>query len=320
MSSAPSEFQIIKQYFEGVGEVDSQVIHLGIGDDCSVITPPEDKSLCFSLDTMVEGRHFPTGISSEKLATRAMGAALSDLAAMGAIPSFFTLSLTLQESNSTWLEGFSRGLKLMADEYQLCLVGGDTTRGPLTVGIQVHGFVQRGMELRRSGALPGDVMVVTGSLGDAGAALELLGKNMISESEEYLLQRYYRPIPRFKEAGVIRACANACIDISDGLLADARHIADASRCGLQIDLNALPISPALREFAGDKAFGFALNSGDDYELLFTLSEKDWVELSQKAGSDKFTEIGRVVAEREGVRVYSGEQEISVESEGFKHFE
>jgi thiamine-monophosphate kinase len=320
MSSTPSEFQIIKRYFEGVGEIDTRIISLGIGDDCAVVTPPENKSLCFSLDTMVEGRHFLPGISPDKLAIRAMAAALSDLAAMGAEPSFFTLSLTLPDADIDWLRSFSQGLRFMADKYRLCLVGGDTTRGPLTVAVQVHGFVNQGKELRRSGAQVGDVLVVTGSLGDAGAALALLEVGAPDDVEAYLLDRYYQPSPRFEEARLILDYASSCIDVSDGLLADARHIAEASACGLSIDIDALPLSQPLLEFAGDKAPVFALSSGDDYELLFTISEDSLKELENAGLAGRFTSIGRVEIESKGVCVYSQGKEVLIGSEGFKHFE
>jgi thiamine-monophosphate kinase len=320
MSSTPSEFQIIKRFFEGVGEPDTDIVLLGIGDDCSVVNVPEGKSLCFSLDTMVEGRHFPKGAPSEKIATRAMAAALSDLAAMGASPSFFTLSMTIPAVTLAWLEGFSRGLKYMAGAYHLSLVGGDTTSGHLCVGIQVHGFVDRAKELRRSGAKEGDLLVVTGTLGDAGAALGLLGSEVLSESESYLLERYYRPTPRFKESALMNQYANACIDISDGLLADARHIAEASACGLRIDMEALPISRQLLEVAGDKAPELALSAGDDYELLFSVSEAAWAKFLEQHSDSLFTVIGQVVAEEQGVSVSRFGKEVKVEKEGYKHFE
>ncbi len=320
MSSAPSEFQIIQRYFEGVGEYDSELVELGIGDDCAVLSPPSNKSLCFSLDTMVEGRHFPKFAPPEKLAKRAMAAALSDLAAMGAVPSFFTLSLTLPKADQVWLEGFSKGLKYMAERYQVSLLGGDTTRGPLTIGIQVHGFVEQGRALRRSGAKQGDVLVVTGSLGDAGAALELLGRELVNDAQNYLLDRYYSPTPRLFEGQLISAYAGACIDISDGLLADAVHIAESSACGLRIELDALPLSEALREFSGDRASLLALTAGDDYELLFSVSENAWKALEAKAGANVFTKIGRVEPESFGVRVFSANQEVNIQRKGFQHFE
>lgn len=320
MPSAPSEFQIIKRYFEGVGPIDKQLVNQGIGDDCAVINPPANKSLCFSLDTMVEGRHFPKSAPPQQLAIRAMSASLSDLAAMGASPAFFTLSLTLPDSDPDWLEGFSRGLKYMAERYQLSLLGGDTTRGPLTIGIQVHGFTAQDKALRRSGATEGEVLVVTGCLGDAGAALDLLDKSSLSGVEEYLLGRYYAPTPRFAEGLLISPYASACIDISDGLLADAGHIAESSSCGLRIDLDALPLSKELREFSKDRAALLALTAGDDYELLFTIPEEGWQVLESKAEASAFTRIGRVEPKSFGVKVFSGEQEVEIERKGFQHFE
>lgn len=320
MSSTLSEFQIIKRYFEGVGEIDSQIIDLGIGDDCSVVTLPPNQSLCFSLDTMVEGRHFPKGACPESLAKRVMAAALSDLAAMGAKPSFFTLSLTLPEANLDWLEGFSKGLRFMANAHKLSLVGGDTTRGPLTIGVQVHGLVKKEKALRRSGAKEGDLLIVTGNLGDAGAALKLLNNDAVNDVESYLLERYYHPTPRFEEADLICSVASSCIDVSDGLLADLRHISAASFCGFEVNLEALPISAQLQQFAGEGARSYALNSGDDYELLFTVSRDAWERISDDLGGLKFTVIGRAVPESQDIKIYSGDKEVLIESEGYKHFE
>jgi len=172
MPSTFSEFDLIKAFFEGIGPKSTEV-SVGIGDDCAVINIPSDQSLCLSLDTMVAGVHFLHDAPPQKIAYRALAAAISDLAAVGAVPSHFTLSLTLPESNSEWLSEFSKGLKVLADEFRFPLVGGDTTKGPLAIGIQVHGLVPKGQVLTRSNAQIGDVIAVTGTLGDAGAALSL---------------------------------------------------------------------------------------------------------------------------------------------------
>jgi len=318
MTSTLSEFQIIKRYFESVGESDPQLVHLGIGDDCAVVDIPASQSLCFSLDTMVEGRHFPVDAAPDKVAFRALAASLSDLAAMGAKPSFFTLSLTLPSANETWLAGFSSGLKSLARRHSVKLLGGDTTKGPLTIGIQVHGLVPVGGALLRSGAKIGDILAVTGTLGDAGAALDLLSKASPTDREAYLLDYY--PTARIYEGLKLARVAHSCIDISDGLLADARHIAEASGCCLCIDVDAIPMSSQLQAHAEERALQLALSAGDDYELLFSLPEERWLQLKSEDVEGVFTKIGSVKAGGAGICLLQEGQEIEVSQEGYKHFD
>ena len=320
MSSTLSEFDLIKTFFEGVGPASTDV-KMGIGDDCAVVDIPGDQSLCLSLDTMVAGVHFLHDAPPKKIAYRALAAALSDLAAMGATPSHFTLSLTLPYSNSEWLSEFSLGLKLLADLFQIPLVGGDTTKGPLTIGLQVHGLVPKGKALKRSGAQVGDVIVVTGTLGDAGGALALLLDKEWQCCEEttdeqlFLLDRYYSPSPRIEQGIELRALASACIDISDGLLADAAHIANKSSVQLEFDSMKLPLSAALLSENRLNSRQFALSSGDDYELLFTISKANWKALNKV--SNIYTEIG-LVKKGSGVVVKSMSEKVV--NTGYQHFE
>jgi len=321
MPSTFSEFDLIKAFFEGIGPKSTEV-SVGIGDDCAVINIPSDQSLCLSLDTMVAGVHFLHDAPPQKIAYRALAAAISDLAAMGAVPSHFTLSLTLPESNSEWLSEFSKGLKVLADEFRFPLVGGDTTKGPLAIGIQVHGLVPKGQVLTRSNAQIGDVIAVTGTLGDAGAALSLLecdrdGSKRLSGAQLFLLKRYYSPSPRIEQGVQLRSLASACIDISDGLLADAAHIAEKSSVELEIDVASLPLSQALLSECRIKASQLALSSGDDYELLFTLSESNWKALNQNDVSNIYTKIGQV---KQGEGVALKGMSGAVEKMGYQHFE
>jgi len=333
MQSKLSEFELIQAFFEGLGP-QSKDVCIGIGDDCAVINIPPDKSLCLSMDTMVEGVHFLPGAPADKVAYRALAAAMSDLAAMGAEPSHFTLSLTLPESNHQWLTEFSQGLTLLAEQFHFPLVGGDTTKGPLTIALQVHGFTNKDQALTRSGAQDGDVVAVTGTLGDAGAALAILSQldaEKCSEAKSYLLERYYAPTPRIKQGLELRALANACIDISDGLLADAEHMAEKSALEVEIDLDCLPLSDALLSEQGDKASAFALSAGDDYELLFTMSEANWQQLNKQDETNIYTKIGRV-KKGHGVVVKQGSMKSSsgklsadliadlITTKGYKHFE
>jgi len=325
-----SEFDLIRKYFESlsaqvsvvdsVGQSDSKTtVQLGIGDDCALIDPPDGMSLCISMDTMVEAVHFPLNAPAEKVGYRALAAALSDLAAMGAKPSHFTLSLTMPEADQCWLAAFSKGLQSLMQQFDLLLVGGDTTKGPLTIGIQVHGFLPKKTAMLRSKAKQGDIIGVTGTLGDAGAALELFDKNELTPDERYLMDRYFHPSPRIKQGIELRSFAHACIDISDGLLADAAHIAEKSGVLLELDLECLPISKALLSIQGGHAGHLAATAGDDYELLFTLSEEKWAELRRQDDAGIFTAIGRV-KKGAGVVALKNGRAVTQITQGYRHFE
>jgi len=313
-----SEFELIEKFFAGLVPLHSE-IDLGIGDDCAVVQIPPGQSLCLSMDTMVEGVHFPVNAAPGKIAYRALASAISDLAAMGARPSHFTLSLTLPNSDERWLSGFSQGLKLCCSKYDVTLVGGDTTKGPLVIAIQVHGFTPKGQELRRSGARIGDIIAVTGTLGDAGAALDFLDKVEVNKDVAYLLNRYFAPSPRIIQGEALRGLATSCIDISDGLLADMAHLADKSALRFEIDIEKLPLSESLENIQGDKASMLALTAGDDYELLFTIPESQWAGLEGSITKSIFTSIG-VVKEGAGVAVMRKNKPLNFSRSGFQHFE
>lgn len=319
MSDSLSEFELIKRYFDKIGPAGSAEILQGIGDDCALVGISAGESLCLSIDTMVEGVHFPVGCAPDMIAYRAMAAALSDLAAMGARPSHFTLSLTLPEATAPWLAAFSRGLSEMADQYQISLVGGDTTKGALNIALQVHGLLPTGTAMTRSGAKSGDWLAVSGTLGDAGAALSLIELSAPNFNQTVLLDRYYRPNARIDQGLELRGLASSCIDISDGLLADARHLATKSSVSLSINSEDLPLSAALKAECGDKAVSLALSAGDDYELLFTISDQNWQRLIQQYPDNMYTIIGRVES-GEGVSVFSGDKQFQITQQGFQHFE
>ena len=266
------EFDLISRYFS---RHQPDELDVSIGDDAAVFSPPATHSLVFSVDTQVEGRHFPIGFPADKIATRALGSAMSDLAAMGAKPHHFTLALTLPDFDEQWLSEFSRGLYEMADPFDFKLVGGDTTKGPLTVSIQVHGLVERGRYLKRSSAKSGDGLYVSGRLGDAAAGLKLAlsgaQKRMLSDDERQLFSAYACPDPEIELGQTLVGKASAALDISDGLLADLEQLAAASGLGCDLDLDAIPLSGALRRVEGDtEALSLALSGGDDYRLLVTV--------------------------------------------------
>ena len=270
------EFDLIRHFFDRPELQPTRRDILGIGDDCALLSVPEGRQLAQSLDTLVSGVHFPEHCDPFLLGYRALATNISDLAAMGAEPHSFTLGLTLPESDSDWLQAFSDGLVALAQPSGLALIGGDTTRGPLTISIQVQGLVPAGQALLRSGARPGDLVYVSGSLGDAAGALPLVLKGMHPEQSknpavQYLLKRYYQPSPRVALGQWLAVNgATSALDISDGLLGDLGHILKASRVGAELDPEQLPVSSQLLSVVGQSAAqGYALGGGDDYELCFT---------------------------------------------------
>lgn len=311
------EFDLIRRYFLPVAEQGKHPdLLLGLGDDCAIQRVPPDQDLVFSVDTQVEGVHFPSHYRPDYTAWRALAAAVSDLAAMGATPVCFTLALTLPEADELWLEGFGKGLGEAASRFGLALAGGDTTRGPLTISIQVHGTVPRGQGLMRAGAKAGDLVVVSGTLGDAGAALAYLALQDPSDDEQALLERYHHPLPRLELGQALRGFASACIDISDGLIADLGHILERSGLGATLDRARLPLSAPLRRCAGEDAIRLALTAGDDYELCITISEEFWNRLPEWV-TDQLTVIGRI-DRGQGIRFEDGKS-VDSGAQGFEHF-
>jgi len=284
-----SEFDLIQDFFAGLDQGAS--VRLGIGDDAAALSLPEGHLLHISTDTAVEGVHLLASLPPADVAYRSTMAAASDLAAMGATPEALLLALTLPEADRVWLEDFSRGLAEVSREIGAPLVGGDTTRGSLSLTVTVLGSTPADRYLTRSGAKVGDRLCVSGTLGDAAAGLAVLnGELAVDESAAaFLTTRYTRPSARLALGQALRDCATSCIDLSDGLLADAAHIASASGVGLEIDSALLPLSKALGSSADlDQRLDWALAGGDDYELLFTLPDN----MPLPNGC---TEMGRVVA-------------------------
>lgn len=268
-TSTLGEFELIQRYF-AEASTDASVV-LGIGDDCALLIPAPGEAMAVSIDTLVEGTHFLPGTAPEHLATRLLGASVSDLAAMGARPAWFTLALTLPEATEAWLEPFATRLVATANALNIRLVGGDTTRGPLSLSAQVHGFVPVDKALRRKGAAVGDLVCVTGTLGDSRAGLDTLLKNVESNADvDFLQDRFNAPTPRLKTGLALRGLASACVDISDGVLADLGHLLEKNALGADLNLNAFPLSSQLKAYAGlPQAQQWALTGGEDFELCFT---------------------------------------------------
>ncbi|VAW78114.1 Thiamine-monophosphate kinase, partial [hydrothermal vent metagenome] len=264
-----SEFDIIERYFQRSQPMRDDVL-LGIGDDAALLRVPAGKQLVVAVDTLVAGRHFPKQTSAADIGHKALAVNLSDLAAMGATPAWATLALTLPTADTAWLQAFSSGFFQLADEYAITLIGGDTTRGPLSITVQVHGFVEPGRALQRSTARPGDAVYVSGTLGEAACALQKILADEMPEAA--LLQRLNRPQPRVALGQSLAGLASAAIDISDGLLADLGRLLTASSCGATLWPDRLPCSSALQHLPAGQARDCQFNGGDDYELCFTLPE------------------------------------------------
>ncbi len=320
----PGEFQLIQQFFQREqAESPAEGVLLGIGDDCALLQVPAGEQLAVSVDTLVADVHFPVDADAELIAERALRTNLSDLAAMGARPLWFTLALTLPSADEHWLRAFSRGLFKCARQYAIALVGGDTTSGPLTISIQVMGAVKPGESLRRDGASPGDFILVTNALGDGAVALAVIQQriNPSPEAIEYLHERFYRPVPRLKESALLRGLASAALDISDGLVADLQHICDASDVGAILDVETLPLSAALQALDNQaQALEWALIGGDDYELCFTVPPHNMPELAMliAQGQVNATVIGEIVPGNKVVCEFDGEPFV-LHKTGYQHF-
>ena len=284
-----AEFSLIYRYFSDLGR--GAAVDLSVGDDCAILRLGEGERLATSVDTMVAGVHFPEETFPEDIGFRAVSVAASDLAAMGAKPLAMTVALTLPEVDELWLHAFSQGLAEAVSVYQLPLVGGDTTRGPLSISVQVMGALPQGQAMLRSGARVGDEVYVSGTLGDAAGALAFLQGQWqpTPEHAQYLLDRFNRPRARLDLGRELLGRATAAIDISDGLLADVGHIGAASGVRISIEMDRLPLSPALSSHTCPETIQrWALAGGDDYELCFCLGAGE----RPPAGC---TRIGRVDA-------------------------
>ena len=316
------EFELIERYFAKVGAARTDVV-LGVGDDAALLRVPDGCELVACVDTLVDGRHFPRGTRGDDVGWRALAVNLSDVAAMGATPAWATLALTLPAVDEEWLEGFVAGFSQLALAHQVALVGGDTTRGPLTISVQLMGYVPSGTALRRAGARAGDLIYVTGWPGDAAAGLALLEGRLAGQgaSRGALEGKFRRPEPRVAFGARLRGVASACIDVSDGLAADLGRLAAASGVGAIIRAAELPLSRALYALAGEaRAREFALGGGDDYELLFTVPPAARAALAAvtgAAGAPACHCIGEIVAGR-AVRVLGERGELPV-PRGWNHF-
>lgn len=319
-----SEFSLIDRYFAAQRRHRPDVT-LGIGDDAALLVTPPDQQLVVTVDTLVAGIHFFANADPEGIGHKALAVNLSDLAAMGAVPAWATLALTLPKADEDWLAQFCRGLFALADRYEVQLIGGDTTHGPTTViSIQAMGFVPPGLALCRDGAKPGDALYVTGTPGDAGLALAVAyGEATVAhEDAAWVQSRLERPEPRLSQGVLLRGVASAAIDISDGLAQDLGHILERSGVGARLDVDRLPLSPALiASLDRDATFRTALTGGDDYELCFTVPPEQVARLENLAAgwNCRCSRIGMIEAEP-GLRLLRADgSAFPLERLGYDHF-
>lgn len=317
------EFDLIKRYFSRKS-LQNGVI-LSVGDDCAITSIPSGYQLAITTDTLVEGTHFLPSISPADLAYKSVAVNLSDLAAMGATPTWMSLALTLPEIKEAWLAEFSQSLFAILDRYGVSLIGGDTTKGPLSITLTAQGFLPENQGLFRHQAKVGDWIFVSGFLGDSAAGLDLLLKNrkIENESDRYLIQRHLRPTPRVELGLALRSFSCCALDISDGLLADLGHILERSQVGAEIYLENLPLSHHLcTQYEQTQAEKFALTGGEDYELCFTVSEEKRKEMEQVLRSQgiKVTCIGQILPATSGLNLLKNGKKIALPTHiGFDHF-
>lgn len=321
---ANGEFDLIARYFNRVRSVRRDVV-VGIGDDCALLAVDEKRLLAVSTDTLVSGTHFLPGISPADLAYKSLAVNLSDLAAMGADPAWLSLALTLPSVDEGWLAAFSDSLFEQLDYYGMQLIGGDTTRGPLSLTLTIHGLIPAGRAITRSGARIGDWIYVTGTLGDSAAGLAVLQDRLqatCASDRDYLLERHLRPQPRILQGQALRDLASSAIDLSDGLISDLGHVLDCSDCGARLHLDELPLSGALlRQASAEQSLRWALSGGEDYELCFTVPEINRGALDVSLGHTgaDFTCIGQIGPRSDGLQLLQNNRPINLDWRGFDHF-
>jgi thiamine-monophosphate kinase len=315
---AQGEFEIIQAYFREIGKPSANV-RLGIGDDAAVVELPPGMQQVVCMDTLIDGVHFPRDTAAADIACKALAVNLSDLAAMAATPDWFLLSLSLPEADADWLAQFAQGLGDTAKRYGVQLIGGDTCRGPLSVSVQIAGLVPAGEYVSRAGAGEGDLVLVSGQLGNAGLGLaQLSGRLSLPEPlATRCVAALNRPRPRLDLVEFLHDHASAAIDISDGLQGDLAHLLKASGCGARIDRAALPVDPWVEQ---QDLYEYALSAGDDYEICCSVPARhrgaidDWNRAHPDSG---LSVIGEIVERGYVLRV--DDRWLDLESGGFRHF-
>ena len=303
-----AEFSIIDTYFNRQQQSD---VDLGVGDDSALLTPPPQHQLVICTDTLVAGRHFPLDTSAHAIGWKSVAVNLSDIAAMGATPHSILLALSLPQIDHDWLKGFSQGLYDCCDQFGVSLIGGDTTQSPhLTITVTALGWIETGQAITRAGAQVDDLIVVTGSVGDAAFALQ--------HPKHALQKRLDYPTPRCEIGVMLKQLASSMIDVSDGLAQDLGHILTASQVGAKIELSQLPIKPDLSYLPEHEQWQYALAGGDDYELCFTITRQNYQKLLQLQPNVITTIIGQITQEN-GLTFEKDGLDHSLQFHGYQHF-
>jgi len=319
-----NEFDLIKKYFSFEHHRDD--VLLAGGDDCASVTVAANQQLMITSDTLISGVHFPEKTSASDIAYKAVMVNLSDLAAMGATPAWLSLAITIPEVDDNWLAEFSSSMQQLLERFNVCLIGGDTTKGPLSITIQAMGFCDKDKSLQRSQAKLGDLIFVTGTLGDAAIGLLALQNNLDDSKLNGCIERLNRPEARVAFAQDLVAVANCAIDLSDGLVADMGHIISASKCGAKISLSKIPVSSAAQYYFdcyADKITDWStlLASGDDYELCFTVSTSNapMVKVLSEKHQLRVTCVGEVNESMTLDFFDEKNNRVSFDDSGYKHF-
>lgn len=351
ITMATGEFDLIGQYFTHKSVSRDDVI-AGIGDDCAILSVPSGKQLVVTTDTMVIGVHFLADADPVDVAHKLVAVNISDIAAMGGQPAWASLALTLPNYDSGWLSAFSDSLHQQLHRYGVSLIGGDTTKGQMTLTLTLQGFVEQGKALRRCGAQAGDLIYCSGTIGDAAAGLKLLidadkkttekltenidEASLADADKDFLIARHQRPTARVATGQALIGIASSCIDLSDGLASDLKHILNASSrvsgvaLSANIELSALPISTALQSYVSKALWPqYALAGGDDYELLFTVSAENQAQLETIMAEQglPYSHIGEIVnveqtekTETQQIHYFNDKQLTSLALQGWDHFQ
>ncbi len=317
------EFNLINKYF--LSSSNRKDVSLGIGDDCAIVSVPEGKQLAITTDTLIDGVHFPSNTSPEDIACKAIAVNLSDLASMGAEPAWLTLALSLPQVDESWIKSFSDSFRQWAEKYNVQLIGGDTTQGPLSITVQAMGLVDAENIMRRDCARPGDAIYVSGTLGDAAAGLKIVQQGQVVDANHaWLVDRLNRPQPRVELGMKVSAVCRCAIDISDGLAADLGHILEASKCGATVNIDRLPLSHQLVEYSTNRDevdWEMVLSGGDDYELCLVVTPENDNKLMKIASelSLPLTRIGVIEEHRSFNIIDETGARYLLDKAGYEHF-
>ena len=321
MTDENSEFDLIKRHFTRPA---ANAV-LGVGDDCALVDVSNGMDLAVSTDTMVSGTHFFPDVDPENLGHKALAVNLSDMAAMGAMPYWATLALTVPNVNHDWLAAFAKGFFDLAQEFDVSLIGGDTTRGPLTLTVTIMGEVPAGAALKRSGAKAGNDVWVSGNIGDAALAVAHRNGRVVLEESDYreAAMRLYEPTPRVPLGQALRGLATAAIDVSDGLLADLTHICRLSGVGATVELEHVPVTEiGAKHIGSDAGRNAILAGGDDYELCFTAhpNSRESIDQLEDVLGVRLTRIGTIKRGKGVSLVGTDGKAVKIDGRGYDHFQ